>query len=259
MCCTEYWCFTLTKRKWKWRRLGLQNQFPPFVHKPVQICSHQKPSLPPLTTPSHWGGMSTLLLWTHNNDVIKWKHFPRYWSFVRGLHQSPVNSPHKSKWRGTFMFSLICVWINGWVNNREAGGFRRHRAHYDVIAMQCLSTPHTISGNTWSWKCLMGELWGIFGKYLGKIDRVTAAWNCTYFGTSHGVIFNNTRYVIIEGKGLVPISERDYSPYVSPWSGLSLVMMTSSNGNIFRGTGHLCREFTSHWWLPRTKASDAEL
>ena len=34
------------------------------------------------------------------------------------------------------MFSLICAWINGWVNNREAGDLRRHRAHYDVIVMR---------------------------------------------------------------------------------------------------------------------------
>ena len=33
------------------------------------------------------------------------------------------------------MFSLICAWINGWVNNRDAGDLRRHRAHYVVIAM----------------------------------------------------------------------------------------------------------------------------
>ena len=33
------------------------------------------------------------------------------------------------------MFSLICVWINGWVNNREAGDLRRYRAHCDVIVM----------------------------------------------------------------------------------------------------------------------------
>ena len=36
-------------------------------------------------------------------------------------------------------------------------------------------------------------------------------------------------------------------------------MMTSSNGNIFHVTGHLCREFTGHRWIPRTKANDAEL
>ena len=30
--------------------------------------------------------------------------------------------------------------------------------------------------------------------------------------------------------------------------------MTSSNGNIFRVTGHLCGEFTGHWWIPHTMA-----
>ena len=28
------------------------------------------------------------------------------------------------------------------------------------------------------------------------------------------------------------------------------MMMTSSNGNIFRVTGHLYGEFTGHWWIP---------
>ena len=36
---------------------------------------------------------------TAHNDVIKWKHFPPYWPFVRGIHRSPVNSQHKSQWR----------------------------------------------------------------------------------------------------------------------------------------------------------------
>ena len=62
-----------------------------------------------------------------HDDVIKWKHFPRHWPFVRGIHprywpsvrgihRSPVNS--------------------GWVNNLEAGNLRRHLAHYDVIVMK---------------------------------------------------------------------------------------------------------------------------
>ena len=70
-----------------------------------------------------------------HDDVIKWKHFPRYWPFVRGIHRSPVNSPHKGQWGGALMFSLICVWINDWVNNSEAGDLRRYCAHYDVIVM----------------------------------------------------------------------------------------------------------------------------
>ena len=70
-----------------------------------------------------------------HDDVIKWKHFPRYWPFVRGIHRSTVNSPHKGQWRGALMFSLMCARINSWVNNREAGDLRRYRRHYDVIVM----------------------------------------------------------------------------------------------------------------------------
>ena len=69
------------------------------------------------------------------DDVINWKHFPCYWPFVRGIHQSPVDSPHKDQWREPLMFSLICPWPNGGENNRDAGDLRRHRAHCDVSVM----------------------------------------------------------------------------------------------------------------------------
>ena len=68
----------------------------------------------------------------YHDDVIKWKHFSRYWPIVKGIHRSPLNSPHKAQWRGALMFSLICASINGWVHNHEAGDLRRHCAHYDV-------------------------------------------------------------------------------------------------------------------------------
>ena len=47
---------------------------------------------------------------------------------------SPVAGEFPAQWR-VLRFSLIWVWMNGWVNNREAGDLRRHRAHYDVIVM----------------------------------------------------------------------------------------------------------------------------
>ena len=78
---------------------------------------------------------------TFHDDVIKWTHFPRYWPFVRGIHRSQVNSPHKDQWPGALMFSLIFVWINNWVNNREAGDLRRHRSHYDVTVMFRVTGP----------------------------------------------------------------------------------------------------------------------
>ena len=71
----------------------------------------------------------------NHDDVIKWKPFPRHWPLMRGIHRSPVNSPHKGQWRGALIFSFICAWINGWVNNRVAGNLRRHRGHYDVIVL----------------------------------------------------------------------------------------------------------------------------
>ena len=54
-----------------------------------------------MTAPHRWCGV-------HYN-VIKWKHFPRYWPFVRGIRRSPVKSPHKGQWRGALIFSLICA------------------------------------------------------------------------------------------------------------------------------------------------------
>ena len=53
------------------------------------------------------------------------------------IQRSPMISP-KGQRRGALMFSLICVWINGWVNTREAGDLRRYRAHYDVTVMDTL-------------------------------------------------------------------------------------------------------------------------
>ena len=91
------------------------------------------------TSPKQYGTkpkwVAKILVTSFHDDVIKWKHFPRNWPFVRGIHRSPVNSPHKGQWRGALTFSLICVWINGWINNRETGDFRRYRAHYDVTVM----------------------------------------------------------------------------------------------------------------------------
>ena len=101
---------------------------------------------------------------TRHDDVIKWKHFPRYWPFVRGIYRSPVNSPHKGQWRGALMFTFICARINGWVNNREAGDLIRYRTHYDVIVMvhwtniwgrQDPGGPHVGLMNFAIWECFI--------------------------------------------------------------------------------------------------------
>ena len=85
--------------------------------------------------------------------VIKWTNFPRYWPFVQWIHRWPVNSPHKGQWRGALMFSLIRVWINDWINNREPGQLRRHRGHDDVTVM------------LWHFSYNPGGMWCIWFRY----------------------------------------------------------------------------------------------
>ena len=77
--------------------------------------------------------------WRHQIE-----HFPRYWPFLRGIHRSPVNSPHKGQWHGALIFFFICARINGWANNRKAGDLGRHSAHYDASVM---CNQHTVCSN----------------------------------------------------------------------------------------------------------------
>ena len=119
---------------------GIATPPSPYITVIIWIYSTYSLKRSPLATHKNnvWWNHSADILHNHDN-VIKWKHFPRCWPYVRGIHRSPVNSPHKGQWRGALMFSLICAWIKYWVNNREAGDFRRHRIHYDV------NEPHYIS------------------------------------------------------------------------------------------------------------------
>ena len=64
-----------------------------------------------------------------HDDVIKWKH-------LCGISSVTGELPSQSQGLRALMFSLICAEKkNGWINNREAGDLRRHRAHYDTIVM----------------------------------------------------------------------------------------------------------------------------
>ena len=88
------------------------------------------------------------------NNIIKyawWRHqmetFSALLALCAGNSPVPVNSPYKGQWRGALMFSLICVWINDWVNNREAGDLTRYRAHYDVMVMNTKMPGNAVDHN----------------------------------------------------------------------------------------------------------------
>ena len=108
--------------------------------------------------------------WRH-----QWKYFPRYWPFARGIHRSPVNSPHKGQWRGALMFSLIRAWTKGWVNKR----YTPSRSLYVIV--MCHQRIESV-GMCWLvlfvllWRPSLGELfkflWIFFHFFRHEIASV---------------------------------------------------------------------------------------
>ena len=75
---------------------------------------------------------------------------------------------------------------------------------------------------------------------IGQNTHVNDSCSMHFSGTFYSFFYDNSKYT-------------SYGPWCD------IAMMTSSNGNIFRYTGHLCGEFTVPRWIPHTKVSDAEL
>ena len=88
----------------------------------------------------------TMFTWVFDAIWLQWyiwwrrqmEIFSALLALCGGIHRSPVNFPHKGQWRAALVFSLICAWMNGWVNNHETGDLRRHRTHYDATIMYLL-------------------------------------------------------------------------------------------------------------------------
>ena len=103
--------------------------------------------------------------WAHQMET-----FSVLLAFLMGIHQSPVNSPHKGQWRGAMIFSLICAWINGWAIHRGTGNLRRHRGHYDVIVMIL-----PLMMKFWSYHLIASKCFGA-RKFIWK-DDLPHLWN----------------------------------------------------------------------------------
>ena len=71
-----------------------------------------------------------------HDDVIKWKHFSRPWPLCREFARHRWIPLTKAMDAELWCFLWSAPWIYRWVNNREAGDLRGHRAHYDIIVMR---------------------------------------------------------------------------------------------------------------------------
>ena len=133
----------------------------------------------------HWGNP----WWRHEMENL-----PRYWPFVRGIHWSPVNFSNKGHWRGALVFSLICAWINGSINNGEAVDLIHHCAHYDSTVMPLIAR-------------FMGSTWGPPEFCRPQIGSMLAPWTLLsgydVFNASKMQIVLNSKFIFIELQRLI--------------------------------------------------------
>ena len=98
----------------------------------------------------------------------RWHHQLETFSALLALcaGNSPITGEFPSQrpvTRGLDVF-LMCVWMNDWVNNREAGGLRGHRTHYDVRVMRfvlCL-LHHQVLGQWWLCCTIKGHIMALY-------------------------------------------------------------------------------------------------
>ena len=98
----------------------------------------------PLTSVLNEGPLLSVYLWL---TKPWWRHQLETFSALLAIcaGNSPITGESHAQrpvTRSFDVFSLIRVWINGLLNNREAGDLRRYGSHYDNTVMQCESTLH---------------------------------------------------------------------------------------------------------------------
>ena len=109
-----------------------------------------------------------------HDDVIKWKHFLRYWPFVKestGHQWIPLTKASDAK---ALVFSVICAWTNGSASNdRVPGDLRRHHAHYDVTVMWWIEVQ-VAAWDVLRLRTETGDWWfkrNNFGEYRFQADK----------------------------------------------------------------------------------------
>ena len=82
--------------------------------------------------------VTILSLWENEAASVLetwWRHQMEISSALLVLCAENSQVASQSHWRRALIFSSICGWTNGWVNNRDAGDLRRRSAYYDVTVM----------------------------------------------------------------------------------------------------------------------------
>ena len=117
----------------------------------------------------------------YHDDVIKWKHFPRYWPFGLRIHRSQVNSLHKGQWRATLMFSLIYalnkrlgkqLW-GWWFETPSCSSWR----HWNVLTVMLMYVSIGSSSMTNSSRFMLGTFRSTLTPSLQAVELVNLQYN----------------------------------------------------------------------------------
>ena len=139
-------------------------------------------------------------------------------------------------------FAAICIegkwtsWIQGWYWNGQYQHWKSHKISHDLVGNSVWnhlvkwSLHEIINGNT---------------KVEGRLFKSCSA----LF-----LLMDKHRQVMVPCIHVYTKPPLERLLFIYAW-----MLMTSSNGNIFRVAGPLCEEFSDYRWIPLTKASNAEL
>ena len=98
------------------------------------------------------------------------------------------------------MFSFICVWINGWVNNRKAGDLQRYHAHCDVTVMPTSKRYEHFNTRSRAFETLRGWVLSGFVWYILVFFKSTSLDLGTIVSRSYHMLFIYTwhlKYIYI--------------------------------------------------------------
>ena len=116
------------------------------------------------TSNMHMALVCFILLWLYC-QILADRHqmgtFSALLALCEGNSPVTVNSPHTGQWRGALMFSLICAWTSGWVNNRDTGDLTGHWDHYDVT-----NYPYSLWLFHWHWATVSEVILKDMGKSI---------------------------------------------------------------------------------------------
>ena len=179
-----------------------------------------------------------------SHDVIKWKYFPRCWSFVRGVRRSPVDSTKASDAE---------LWCFLWSAPEHMGE-------------QTIQTP-VIDTIVLIMTVMMEAIWTIEFWGTGRVTPGSGCYDiCMTFWWTTGHSWN-----VCEGKKLfffftILYSTGVHIALVEEQDGRNYVACTCDVApqNVFHNDVMKWKHFPRYWpfghrWIPLTKASDTEL